>query len=133
MNQRNTKKKKDDLTDEIKKFLSSEISLFSIKRILLKCEGYKSEFDIEKSDHKFISIRKTNRINEKHTRYEFLVYVYMRKSNLYSSFTINSFGAYSSTFYSIVEMDTSLLKQQLFHKIYNWLSNNLSLTYEIHL
>ena len=46
---RKKKEKKDDLTDEIRKFLSEPITLETIKKILLRTLGPISDFDLKTS------------------------------------------------------------------------------------
>lgn len=123
------KEKKNDCTEEIKKFLSEPITLDTIQSILWRI--YCNHIQNINTKMKILSIKKYNHINEKHSRYDFMIYIYAPKSNIYFEFFLSTWNFLDIHCFIIDKLDTSPLKKDLSISICNWLENNLDKTIEI--
>lgn len=116
------KEKKLTLTDEINLFLSKEITLNSLKHILIRLQGPESNENIEKSDIKIVAMLDEKGHLANYRRYCFLIFI-----PIYKKFPVKYYlESYSftefSTFGKTIDICTSLLKNKLQHEIYLWLT-----------
>jgi hypothetical protein len=116
------KEKKDDLTDEIRKFLDEPINLDSIKRIMIRLKGPISEYELERSRIFIYGIPKLS--NGKKSVGEFLIKIDTHKWSY--NYFLGGFFLASLNFFSKERIDESRLKQDLAHALRNWLEDNLN-------
>jgi|GEM_PF-6724846 len=117
------KERKDDLTDEINKFLSQPINLDSIKRILMRLQGQISDYDLANSKMSIFGIS-TVRYYSEISIMDYLIRInYRKKSNL---FYLGHFILCDLCFFSPSQLDKSILRQKMAHTIRDWLEKNLN-------
>lgn len=108
------KKRSLDLSDEIKNFLSGEINLESIKRILLLTLGHKGEYAHQNSSIKIIDSGDR----------DFFIVIRERRKPYAHKWFVSWFSMTALCCFKAEEVDTSPLKCDLAHAIRHWCHNN---------
>lgn len=121
VNPKNKKEKKDDLTDEIKKFLSEPITLDSIKRIMLRLKGPISEYELSRSKIFIYGIPKVS--DSQPSVSEFLIRIQTHKWSY--NYYLGWFCLCELNAFSIKKIDESNLKEDLAYHLRKWIRNNL--------
>jgi hypothetical protein len=111
---RKKKEPKDDMTDHIKEFLSKDITIESIKSILLKIGGV-------------WNLHRPSKINihyvEKSREDIFLIVI--EQNILTTTFILSTHHFIELCYFSHKELSTSLLKNKLLQEIVNFLKKNI--------
>jgi len=112
------KEKKDDLTDEIRKFLAEPITLDRIKWILLRLSGPLSKDTCNKAKITIYGLPCCQYKN--HLKYIIRVF----SKGFDEDFFLDGFSISRISFFSVKNVDDSMLKQSLRVAIERWLEKN---------
>ena len=114
------KKKPLDITDEIKQFLSQEITLDTIKRILIRLHGPFPEEMLNKSTIRIVGLPWYNgRFREVNS---FVIYITTHKT--FYSYYLGCFTFVDLCYFGIKDLENSDLKSTLSHQLRDWLIQN---------
>lgn len=112
------KDKEPDLTDEIKAFLTSEISLENIMNIIIRMEGLYAKASIGKSKIKIYGLTTEDRSE----KYSFIIKIKSPKI-FGGTYYLKRMSMYRLDYiFKSKPIDTSLLKQDLRYAIWEWLN-----------
>lgn len=112
------KDREPDLTDEMKRFLREEITLDSIKDMLIRWEGKWAVNKITDAKIKIYAIKGFDS-----ERCEYVIKIKYSKDSQ-SSFYINSYDMFEMRFFSKEVLGKSRLKQEVIYNIRAWLDAN---------
>lgn len=112
------KDREPDLTDEMKRFLREEITLDSIKDMLIRWEGKWAVNKITDAKIKIYAIKGFDS-----ERCEYVIKMKFLK-NLQLSFYLSRNDLFEISFFSNERLGRSMLKQEVIHKIRSWLDAN---------
>lgn len=116
----NKKEKHLDLTDEIKIFLREDITLDSIKKILLRLHGPVSVYQMSKSKLTVISLKRF--LSDSYIFHDYIFH--LNCANRTYNFFLGAFVFVTLDHFFAEKIDRSQLKQNLAHALKNWCYQN---------
>lgn len=110
-----------DLTDHIKNFIAGPIDIEWIKIILLRLAGEKSDVHIDKAKMKIYALEHSWK--DLYIGYDFIIII--KCNEHYHRFWLASMELHKLGFIGSRDLDKSILKQHMRHKMWEWLNQNM--------